>query len=85
MAVAGKGKKLPIPEGLHPKVQEIIKSCWENVPTFRPSFHSLLEQLGALEQEIQREEENEHKLRRMFVGERKKVRGDSKGGPKRKN
>ena len=43
------GKLRPtIPEGVDPKLKEILTSCWNNKPENRPTFKELLDQLQSL-------------------------------------
>eukprot|EP01105_Mastigella_eilhardi_P010733 TRINITY_DN2496_c0_g2_i2.p1 TRINITY_DN2496_c0_g2~~TRINITY_DN2496_c0_g2_i2.p1 ORF type:complete len:808 (-),score=197.86 TRINITY_DN2496_c0_g2_i2:76-2499(-) len=32
------GKRLPLPEGLHPGIADVVQKCWAHAPTDRPTF-----------------------------------------------
>ncbi|TQE05253.1 hypothetical protein C1H46_009110 [Malus baccata] len=48
-----KGLRPEIPNNGHPEVLELMQSCWDSVPSNRPSFSDIRAQLESLLQEVQ--------------------------------
>ncbi|XP_024133879.1 tyrosine-protein kinase JAK1 [Oryzias melastigma] len=51
--VLQEGKRLPRPEGCSEAVYELMRKCWEQVPERRITFKCLIEELSALQQQLQ--------------------------------
>ena len=43
-----KGHRLEMPDGVQPEILSLVKDCWQEDPTVRPSFTSILERLTLL-------------------------------------
>ena len=41
-AVAFQDKRLAVPEGIHPRIAELMTQCWHSKPSERPSFFDIL-------------------------------------------
>ncbi|KAF1385446.1 hypothetical protein PFLUV_G00107860 [Perca fluviatilis] len=51
--VLSEGKRLPRPEGCPEHVYELMRRCWENMPERRITFKRLVEELTAMQQQQQ--------------------------------
>jgi sterile alpha motif and leucine zipper-containing kinase AZK len=48
LAVGTQGLRPPIPEGTAPKVVELLKTCWHEDPSRRPSFDDIILMLNMI-------------------------------------
>ena len=48
-AVLSKGERLQMPEGVQPEIVSLATDCWNNEPSLRPSFSSIIERLSAMD------------------------------------
>ncbi|XP_076952759.1 serine/threonine-protein kinase STY17-like [Bidens hawaiensis] len=54
VGVVQHGLRPTIPKETHPKLTELLRSCWHDNPTMRPDFTDILEKLKCLEKEVSR-------------------------------
>ncbi|MFS8016687.1 putative dual-specificity kinase TKL-Pl-4 family [Helianthus anomalus] len=52
VGVVQQGLRPPIPKHTHPKLIELLESCWQQNPTLRPNFTDILDKLKRLAKEV---------------------------------
>ncbi|KAJ0653018.1 putative dual-specificity kinase TKL-Pl-4 family [Helianthus annuus] len=52
VGVVQQGLRPPIPKQTHPKLIELLESCWQQNPTLRPNFTDILDKLKRLAKEV---------------------------------
>ncbi|XP_078182543.1 serine/threonine-protein kinase STY46-like [Carex rostrata] len=52
VAVVQKGLRPTIPDGIHPKLIELLDKCWQSDPSLRPNFSEILDILYSIAKEV---------------------------------
>ena len=50
--VGDQGARLTIPDDIQPEVAQLLKDCWAEVPSERPSFKDMIDRLSMLKELI---------------------------------
>ncbi|KAM7516080.1 hypothetical protein LguiA_005663 [Lonicera macranthoides] len=61
VGVVQKGLRPTIPKNTHPKLAEVLESCWQQNPSQRPNFSLILENLQQIAKEVGDGGEDQHK------------------------
>ncbi|KAM0055159.1 putative dual-specificity kinase TKL-Pl-4 family [Helianthus debilis subsp. tardiflorus] len=73
VGVVQQGLRPPIPKQTHPKLIELLESCWQQNPTLRPNFTDILDKLKRLAKEVGNagEGQKDKSLSGFFLGFKK--------------